>query len=293
MRCNLSWAISLAIVALVLACFSVVSAVAGAEPSASSPPDEAYFKRILAAANFDRLAAEWEWSKWSDGGKKDLHPQLAEAEEIFTSHKRELLAPLVPYLRTFDGKEYPQLELSAKGGPVQRPEGKGLFEFWIDVSATLRPWGEGKAPGGMKPLLDETPRGWVEWDPKQNVVKRFSLSGLYRALPPEVLDKALRIAQKQDNRYTRQALDDGHTGWEPAWFDALNKAVDPAKAPKPDPSKPHLVVLSFLFLSARTSIHDVPAEIVRINLQTEKIVSVQPIMVDMGPQYEKRTSPPK
>jgi len=286
MRCNLSWAISLAIVALVLACFSVVSAAAGAEPVASSSSDDAYFKRILAAASFNRLGAELEWSK-------DLHPRLAEAEQVFNSHKRELLAPLVPYLRTFDGKEYPQLELRVIGGPVRRQEGKGLFEFWIDVFATLRPWGEGKAPGGMKPLLDETPRGAVEWDPKQNVVKRFSLSGLYRALPPEVLDKALKIAQKQDNRYTRQALDDMHTGWEPAWFDALNKAVDPAKAPKPDPSKPHLVVLSFLFLSARTSIHDVPAEIVRINLQTEKIVSVQPIMVDMGPQYEKRTSPPK
>jgi len=37
----------------------------------------------------------------------------------------------------------------------------------------------------------------------------------------------------------------------------------------------------------------VPMRIVRVNLQTEKIVSVQPITVDMGPQYEKRTSPPK
>lgn len=285
MRCDLSEGIPLAILVLVVGCFSMVSATVEAEPVASNLPDDAYFKRILAAASFNRLGAELEWSK-------DLHPRLAEAEQVFNSHKRELLAPLVPYLRTFDGKEYPQLELRVIGGPVRRQEGKGLFEFWIDVFATLRPWGEGKAPGGMKPLLDETPRGWVEWDPKQNVVKRFRLSGLYRALPPEALDKALRIAQKQDNRYMRQALDDGHTGWEPAWFKTLGAPVELAKAPKADHSTPHLVVLSFIYPGGE-SIHAVPLHRVRVNLQTGKIVSVQTSLVDMGPRYKVRPSPPK
>ena len=273
MRRNLSWGISLAIVGLVLACFSVVSAAAGAEPPVSNSPDDAYLKRILAAASFESLDAE--------------------AAEIFKSHKQELLAPLIPYLRTFDGKEYPQLELRIKGGPVQRPEGTGLFEFWINVWAALRPREEGKAPGGGKPSLDSL-RGWVEWDPKQNVVKRINLSGQYRALAPEVLDKALRIAQNSDKRYTRQALDDVHTPrWEPAWLAGLSRTIELAKAPKPDPSKPHLIVLVFRFLADAKSIHAVPMETVRVNLQTEKIVSVQPVLVDMGPIYEKRTSPHK
>lgn len=273
----------MAIAASVLACCSVVPRGLAAEPAPASKPDDAYFTRIIASAIYSRLGAELHCSE-------DLHPLLPEAEAIFNSHKRELLEPFVPYLRTFDGKEYPQLELSVYGSPARQEERKGLFDFFINVFATLKPWGQGKAPGGVRPLVDETPMGGVEWDPKTSRVKRFSLGGPYRALPPNILDEALQIAHRYDKQYTRQALDTIHTGWEPSWLHAFSQPVEPQKAPPPGDAKQHLVVLEFEF-PGQGPIHAVPAHRVRVSLRTGTVLSVQASTIDGRPIHEPARPP--
>jgi hypothetical protein len=140
----------------------------------------------------------------------------------------------------------------------------------------------------MKPLVDETHHAWVEWDPKQSRVTRIRLSGLYRALPREALDRGLEIAAKQDSRYTRAALVTASTGWEPAWFKSLSQPIEVARAPKAGPSDAHLVVLVFAFTDTALT-HREPRDTVWVALAAGQVARVKTTLVDTRPRYDARS----
>jgi hypothetical protein len=121
---------------------------------------------------------------------------LQEIEAVFSRDKLRILKPLAPYLKTFEGNDYPQLAVDVYGR--QSRESADEIVFHISIKATVSPK-ENLQRGGMRPLVDDSYLGAVIWNHRKQIVRETDISGQQlHTVPPLVLARAMTLAVESD-----------------------------------------------------------------------------------------------
>jgi len=258
-----------------LAAVMLLGGSLGAEDRPTEQKGDRYLQKFVAASEYNSSHAEWN-KKWYG-----LTHDTKMVEEVFRQHKAEILAPLVPRLRTFDGGEYPRVRVVAMGEPVRSDS--HFIGYHLTIYGTLEPRESPPGKGGLRPLVDTCYLAWVKWDPEKSAVAQTILhTGQVRALPKKALEAALAIVAKADPRYTRNRLDDMHSGWYPAWY--LDQVLF---TDKPDRNSPeylrkavpvdtdhNIVELRFLVPEQGGERETMPCHIVGIDLEEKRVLGV-------------------
>jgi len=230
-----------------LAAVMLLGGSLGAEDRPTEQKGDRYLQKFVAASEYNSSHAEWN-KKWYG-----LTHDTKMVEEVFRQHKAEILAPLVPRLRTFDGGEYPRVRVVAMGEPVRSDS--HFIGYHLTIYGTLE---------------------------KSAVAQTILHTGQVRALPKKALEAALAIVAKADPRYTRNRLDDMHSGWYPAWY--LDQVLF---TDKPDRNSPeylrkavpvdtdhNIVELRFLVPEQGGERETMPCHIVGIDLEEKRVLGV-------------------
>ena len=193
-----------------------VETLTGKQTSPRTPQHEKYLRKIVEAAKYNQLAAR-------------LHQNVhipkhdpKEMEAVFDRHEVEILRPLVPYLKGFAGSEYAALEVSVHGKPMKAEADKPeRICFYVRVSRAMPPWSQ----KGTR--LRDAWGSAVLWDRNARCVSDVihPTSCILRAVPPDALTKARKIAAKHDKLYASRRVADCR--WLPAWH--VEKMLDAPK----------------------------------------------------------------
>jgi len=197
------------LVVRICAAAMLIAVAAGCRVWRDQAPD-LYRERILEHTSYNLSAAKL--------NNQNMHipahdPRAVEA--TFDANKQAIVAPLVPYLKTYEGREYPGIFIEANGWPLP-PDGREII-FHLSVEATISP----REPGrGIRPLLDDRYLAAVWWDPAERRATRFVFNSAGGgAIPAGVSESAKAIAARHDPRYrAAQEWALSSPGWLPAWY---------------------------------------------------------------------------
>ena len=259
----------------------VAMAAMGCDASqpASSPTtsldDNAYLQRIVNSTVYNRQAAE------IHGGwvSADVRQEI---EAVFDRDKVRILEFLLPYMRTFDGNEYPQLTVKVFGLPIRDSDDE--IAFHISIKATISPRGKNLRFGGMRPLLDDSYLAHVVWNHHRQVVRETGISGQQcHTVPQAVLDKAIALASARNPACSKERLDRGQIRWFPAWFTRQEPDLASLRTGN------NIVRLPFLFLG--NDLSHTRVALVSIDTEEGRVLRVEEQIVDFGPRFERVPAP--
>jgi len=222
------------------------------------PLDDPYLKKFVAASEYNSRHAEWN-KQWYG-----LRHDTAAVEAIFKQRTAQILAPLVPRLRTFEGGEYARVRVVAIGEPLRNDP--RFVGYHLDIYGTIRPRELPPGKGGMRPLVDTCYLAWVKWDTQKQAVARAAFNtGRVRALSEKPLNAALKIAGKFDEPDTT-----------PPKF--LRQVV-------PVDTEHPIVALCFLVSEQDGSARSLWGHIVGVDLQQERVLGISASRVNMDPVF--------
>jgi hypothetical protein len=266
-----------------LPCIGVLALAALAGCRAAEPEHEARVRWISAHTSYDHQGAEL---------NRNAHiPEHDPAEMVplFDEHKGQIVGALAPYLRTYDGGDYPGIAVSIYGKPVP-PDGATVV-FHVSVDATLAP----REGSGTRPLLDDSYLGHVLFDVAEKSVTSAELSGSQlHSVPERVLVRASALVREWDSRFSRPVK--GQVRWLPRWY-VVEQVLPRIRAGegvageyrviKEEPEG-HVVLLSFLLPGGSSSRDERPMHVVVLDMGAERILGVHETTVDLGPVYRER-----
>lgn len=243
--------------------------------------------RLIAATKYDRRTAE--------DSARPFTPKHdpKEIEAVFVAHKAEILTRIVPYLRSFTGARYPELECRVWGLPMDAEAGApGQIAFRIDV------WGQDQ-PKPQSPEHRSRPRRdrWsaaLVWDRQGGrVAKLLFVTFSLKAVREAELVKARRIAASANKLHEDRPV--MRYLWLPAWYVEnvirLPKQMRTENIPEEyeairEKSGHNLVMLSYEFPEKAKSMHEVPYHRVFVDVKSARVVGVHETTIDMGPRYK-------
>jgi hypothetical protein len=154
------------------------------------------------ALYMERLAESTEYTRMPDddesGGRGYWNTQ-SRIERTFHRHRADILAPLVPYWRTWDGDEYPQARIDVVGQAV--PGNPDQYVYHVGFKGTIEPRPD-FAETGPYARLDDYRTGYVTWDRRKDRVVGWEIQGISGgAVPREAVEMAEAVAAAHDERY--------------------------------------------------------------------------------------------
>ena len=272
------------------AVLTVVGGCAGPGGPAARHADrqqqDAYLARFVASAEYSESG-----TKLASFGTDIPAEKLAFMEAVFRKNTLEILRPLVPFARTFDGKEYPEVRVEAKA--LSRQSDEKTLVFQLTLYGTLRPRETPVGTHGMRPLLDESYLCAAVWDVPGRRVKWCRINGgQLRAVPPAALARAREIAAARDARYGRRRPE--RVRWLPAW--GVEQVVYPAEPARNrrefrypgmlEDTGHNIVMLTFILPGEGDSLKMLPFNTVAIDLALGRVVGMLSGRVDASPRYD-------
>ena len=261
---------------LVMTAMAVIGCDAGQPASGptASLRDNAYLQRIVSSTVYGRQAAALH------GG--DVSAEVRqEIEAVFGRDKERILQPLLRYIRTFDGGEYPELAVDVFGLPSRESDDEIVFH--ISVLATVSPRGTLRR-GGMRPLLEDSYLGHVMWDHRAQVVRGHGMSGQQcHTVPQAVLERTIGLAAARNPVCSKERLQRGQVRWFPAWYTKKESSLA-------DLDTGHSIVM-LPFMMPGDDSKNTPVHVVFIDPVENQILRVERWTIDMGPRYERRLDP--
>ena len=246
-----------------------------------TPTTDAYFARMLANTTYSRLGAQLNLNRFvPEHDPKDI-------ERLFDQSKVRIVEAIAPYLRTYDGGEYPHVSISVYGQPMP-PDGAEVV-FHISVRATIAP----KQGHGTRPSLDDSYGGSTILNVAKGRIIRTQLSGSgLTTVPKKELDMALALATQLDSRYDEAALHDAK--WLPRWYIA-EYILPRQRAGESVPgeysfirkrTKGHVVLLPFvLYDKALSRREEAPYHVVSVDMAAGRVLGVYKGTIYIGPMY--------
>jgi len=254
--------------------------------SAWAAEHDKYLSRIVANTTYSRGVA--------DGLRRNVHVPKHKPEDIeaqFNENKAEIVAPLVAYLKTFDGGEYPGICIEMAGIPLRTDARKTVFH--MTVRATVRPRPDGKPSIGVRPRVDDRYLAAVLWDPVAKSVERVWLNSCsLGSVPPAALHKALKIAGKHDPRYAGRQPGPYDVQWLPPWYldqqlfkRSPNERNKSAYSYITEDTNHNIVLLRFRFPEETTKRNHSGRHTVAIDIELGKVVGIERTTVYDGPVF--------
>jgi hypothetical protein len=245
------------------------------------PTTDAYLARMLANATYSRLGAELNTNRFvPEHDPRDI-------ERLFDQNKARIVEAIAPYLRTYDGGEYPLASISAYGQPMP-PDGAEVV-FHISVRATIAQ----RQGHGIRPLLDDSYGGAIVFNVAEDRIVSTHLDGSHLlTVPTEELDRALALARQLDGRYDEVTLQDAK--WLPRWYIAeyiLTRRWAGGSLPGEYSfirrrTKGHVLLLPFiLYDEALPRREEAPYHVVSVDMAAGRVLGVYKGTIYIGPMY--------
>ena len=236
--------------------------------NATGSLDDAYLHRIADSTVYNKRVPQ------GRGSSANAQQRI---EDVFRRDRLEILKALQPYIRTFDGNEYPQVAVELYG--LESRESDAEIVFYITISAAVSPR-KGLGRGGLRPLVDDSYLAGVVWDHRRRLVRHIDVSGSQcRAVPPEALAEAVALASAHDPAFLAKALVRRRIRWLPAWF----TKQDPPLAKLN--TRHNIVSLPFALYG--NDLSKTPVAVVSVDVAASRVVHIERQIWDCGP-----TEPP-
>ena len=236
-------------------------------------------EKILANLTYNERVAREHNTQVSEYNLEDM-------KKLFQANRTLIAEALDPYLRTYDGQQYPQIAVWVYGRPLT-DDGSSVV-FHVSVGATISP----REPRGKRPLLDDSYVGGLTFSVPEGRVTTVELMGSQvSSVPRQVYEKALSLAGQLDKRYS--VCDKIHVRWLPDWYVSeyilprvqANEPVAEEYSVITEMPKGHVVLLPFMLWDNGVSIHEVPMHTVVLDMGAERIIGVYKTTIDAGPMY--------